>query len=339
MPRRDLLVLQIRHGTKSADAGLLRFFQGDESLLHDLSVLAEKRHDIGDRTQSHDVEVAGECPAAHLLPKRLTELERHADTGDIFVGIGAVSAVRVEDGERLRQLLARQVMVGDDDIDLFLRRRHLCHGGNAAVHRDDQRSSLRDDLVERFLVQPITVLLPMRNEVIAVGTKQPKIAAQERGRRDAVDVVVAVDDDALLPFDRPPDARDGGRHILHEEGIVKRLLFGMKKRARRLLRFYAAVQKKRRREGRRADALRKFHGSRRHVRQERPFLFHPFPPSDMRYDGAKEAAHKSDATCAQPFLCFALCATIMKITSRQARCPPGGASPRNFAGGPRRGSR
>ena len=76
-------------------------------MLHDLPILPEERHDIGDRAQGDDVEIVREGLAAHLLPKRLAELERHAHARDVLVGIWAVCAMRVDDGEGFGQFLAR----------------------------------------------------------------------------------------------------------------------------------------------------------------------------------------------------------------------------------------
>ena len=210
--------------------------------------------------------------------------------------------MRIDDGEGFGQFLARQVVIGDDEIDLIFCRCRLLDGGDAAVHRDDEPGAPGDDLIERFLVQPVAVLLTMRNEVVCSRAELTQIAAEKRGRRDAVDVVIAIDDDALLRLDRLLYARDGLFHILHQERIVKRLLFRMKERPRLFVRCDAAMQKKRRREGRRADALRKFHSSRRCIRQERPFFLHCPPPICRRWSNLHKRGCCTDlSACAQPF--------------------------------------
>ena len=84
----------------------------------------------------------------------------------------------------------------------------------------------------------------------------------DREKFDEIKAAFTIDDDALLRLDRLLDARDSLFHIPHQERIVKRLLFRMKERPRLFVRCDAAMQKKRRREGRRADALGKFHSSR-----------------------------------------------------------------------------
>ncbi len=58
-----------------------------------------------------------------LLAERLHELERHADAGQVLVGIRAVGALGIDDRERLRQLDVGLVVVGDDEVDAELARR------------------------------------------------------------------------------------------------------------------------------------------------------------------------------------------------------------------------
>ena len=54
--------------------------------------------------------------------QRLHQLQRDADAGEVLVGIGAVVALRVHHRARVRQLVVRFVMVGDDQIDAELAR-------------------------------------------------------------------------------------------------------------------------------------------------------------------------------------------------------------------------
>ena len=87
MSCRDLLLLEFCHSEKRLNTQTLRFLQDAQTLLHDLPILPEERHDIGDRAQGDDVKIAREGLAAHFLPKRLAEFERHAHARDVLVGI------------------------------------------------------------------------------------------------------------------------------------------------------------------------------------------------------------------------------------------------------------
>ena len=87
MSGRDLLLLEFRHSEKRLNTRTLRFLQDAQTLLHDLPIFLEERHNVGDRAQGDDVKIAREGLAAHFLPKRLAELERHAHARDVLVGI------------------------------------------------------------------------------------------------------------------------------------------------------------------------------------------------------------------------------------------------------------
>ena len=57
-------------------------------------------------------------------------------------------------------------------------------------------------------LQPVAVAQPLGDEVADVAAEQLERPAQDDRRRDAVDVVVAVDGDALAIGERARDARD-----------------------------------------------------------------------------------------------------------------------------------
>ena len=65
-------------------------------------------------------------------------------------------------------------------------------------------------------------------------------ARHERRRRRAVDVVVAVDEDALLLLDRLGEATGGAVHVPHEGGVVEVGKRGAEEQPRRLERLHAA---------------------------------------------------------------------------------------------------
>ena len=69
---------------------------------------------------------------------------------------------------------------------------------DAAVHRHDQRDALGVQPLDRRRLQSVAVAQPLGDEVHDVGAEQLERAAQDHGRGDAVDVVVAVDRDPLL---------------------------------------------------------------------------------------------------------------------------------------------
>ena len=116
----------------------------------------------------------------------------------------------------------RLVMVGDDQIDAELARAPRGLGAaDAAVDRDDQRHALGMQPVDRRGLEAIAVLQPFGDEVDDVAAEQLERPAQDDGRGDAVDVVVAVDGDPLLAGQRLFEPRDRAVHVREPEGIVQ----------------------------------------------------------------------------------------------------------------------
>ena len=100
--------------------------------------------------------------------------------------------------QRVRQLGVRLVVVGDDQIDAELAGAPRRLGAaNAAVDRHDQLHAFGVQPIDRAGLQAVAVGQPLGNEVADVGAQQLERAAQDHRRGDAVDVVVAVDGDAL----------------------------------------------------------------------------------------------------------------------------------------------
>ena len=177
-----------------------------EAELRDDAVLADERHDVGERADRGDLDEAGQpALAAGLRAERLHQLQRHADAGQVLVRIRAVVPLRVDDGERRRQLGVRLVVIGDDQVDAELARAARGVGAaNAAVDRHDERDAVGVQPLDRRRLQAVAVAQPLRDEVDDVGAEQLERAAQDHRRRDAVDVVVAVDGDPLPARDRAP---------------------------------------------------------------------------------------------------------------------------------------
>ena len=92
--------------------------QHSEPQLGDDAILAGQWHDVGQRADGRDLDERRQ-PAGVPGPRteRLHDLERHADARKVLVGIGAVVALRVDDGERVGQRRVGLVMVGDDQIE------------------------------------------------------------------------------------------------------------------------------------------------------------------------------------------------------------------------------
>ncbi len=74
-----------------------------EADLRDDPVLADERHDVGERPDGGELDEAREPAVAVRAPaERLHELQRDADAGQVLVRIGAVVSLGVDDGQRRR---------------------------------------------------------------------------------------------------------------------------------------------------------------------------------------------------------------------------------------------
>ena len=212
------------HFEQRAQADLVRALrQHVEAELRDDAILADERHDVGERADRRNLDERRQQPLAiALAAQRLHELQRHADAREILVGIVAIVALRVDHRDRDRQLGIRLVVIRDDQIDAELARalRRL-DAANAAVDRDDERHAVGLQAIERLGLQPVAVLDAVGKEVDDVGAEQLERAAKNDGRRDAVAVVVAMNGDALFPLDRRENPIDRRRHVREPERIVQ----------------------------------------------------------------------------------------------------------------------
>ena len=92
---------------------------------------------------------------------------------------------------------------------------------DAAVDRDDQPHPLGVQAVDRRRLQAVAIAHPLGDEVDHVSAEHLERAPEDDGRRDPVDVVVAVNRDALSSRDGLFDPFDSPRHIREQERVVK----------------------------------------------------------------------------------------------------------------------
>ena len=112
-----------------------------EPVAHEDAVFARQRDDVGDGGEGDVVEEMQRqvLRQGQRLHEGLGELERDPGAAQILVGGGTVGAPRVEHGAGRRQLVAGQVVIGDDHLDPGGPcRPDGCDGGDAAVAGDDE---------------------------------------------------------------------------------------------------------------------------------------------------------------------------------------------------------
>ena len=156
----------------------------------------------------------------------------------------------------------------------------LLHGGDAAVHRDDEAHPLAPEGGHRLPVEAVALLHPVGD----IGDHRPPLPAEEVGEQagggDAVHVVVAVDRDVFPRRQRPAHPRRGPVHVLHEKRVQELAPAGVQKGAGLLRGVQPAGAEGQRRQGRHP---RRLHGGPRLRGTGRPvplLVFHGrMPPS------------------------------------------------------------
>ena len=109
---------------------------------------------------------------------------------------------------RIRQFRTERVMIRDNQFQpQFTSECRFLDAGDSAVHRDDQgRRILFVQRPQRLAVQAVTFLETMRYVVVNAGACQLQTVPQQAERRDSIDVVIAVQDNASARFDRGDNA-------------------------------------------------------------------------------------------------------------------------------------
>ena len=174
-----------------------------------------QRDQVGDRRQRDQVELG-------LDRRRPAQRRRQlvGDAGPAELGERVAGDDRVQD-RAPGQLRARLMVVGDDHLEPGAERRlDLGDGADPAVGGQQQRGAALGQLGDGRLGEPVAVLEPAGDQPVALGAQLAQRADQDRGRADAVDVVVAVHGDPAPGGDRGPDPLDHLRHRVELERVV-----------------------------------------------------------------------------------------------------------------------
>ena len=118
-------------------------------------VLADQRHDVGDRSQGDQVEPLPEIGHRDTgkstripqgRPQSDQQVESHADTGQRREGVSATGLQGIQYGTGIRQDLSGRMMVDYDQVGTEASAEvRLIHSGDTAVDRNDQLRTLCDD--------------------------------------------------------------------------------------------------------------------------------------------------------------------------------------------------
>ncbi len=163
----------------------------------------------------------GEDPVgAELLAQPHAEVERHPGGAEVLGRVVTARLVRVQDRHRRRHRLRHGVVIDDHHLEPErVRPRDLGDRGDPAVEGDQHPGAVGGDLLDRLEVQPVPLVDPVRDVGRDLGPELAQEQVQQRGRADAVDVVVAVEGDLLPLAHRPGEPLDRRRHPLHRERV------------------------------------------------------------------------------------------------------------------------
>ena len=158
------------------------------------------------------------------LDQRLHQLECDPGAAQHFEAGGVVGALRIHDRVGGRKLRPRQVMIGDDHLDSRgARTRHRVDRGDAAItcHNKCGTNPLRFGKAGTAEVVPVSHA--MRQERVHVGAGGAKRTGQYGGGTLSIDIVVAMDKDALPGGHGRRDDGDGIAHPGQDEWIGERV--------------------------------------------------------------------------------------------------------------------
>ena len=210
-----------RDAGERGKAGILLLADRQQALHHEGAVDAVQRHDVADRGQRDQVEIAeqvGRRPAGAAFaqfPGHLDQRqEGHAGGAKMALPGEIVLAVGIDDGNGVRQRAADLMMVEHDDVGAGrLRRVDRGRAVGAAVDGDDQRGAAADQLAHRLGIGAVAFEDAVGDVDFGRHAEMREEALEQRRRGRAVDVVVAEDRHALAPHDRVGDARGGLDHV------------------------------------------------------------------------------------------------------------------------------
>ena len=161
-----------------------------------------ERADVSDRRQRYEVE---ETSDGRVVVSEQRTGQRVHDPGPAQVDARIRGRPGGDDGA-VRQRLSRAVVVGDDDVQAeLLRPTHLVDRSDAAIDGEHEVDAVLGEALDRLGCEAVSLLEATRQPPLHVRAELPQHEHRNGRRGDPVDVVVAVDADALSRRDRGAD--------------------------------------------------------------------------------------------------------------------------------------
>ena len=216
--------LDLRHIHESGEPGVPGVAKPLQTERREDPVLGSERDDVGDGPDRDEVEVLldGVGKFAVVAGERLEHLEGDADAGEILVRIARVLPLRVDDRERVGKRLLGLVVIGHDDVESHLTaKRDLLVPGDAAVDGDDELGPDVARELHAAVGEPVSFIETVRDVEVDAATDGLETSLHQHDGGDAIDVVVAADEDPLAVVDRAAESLERRIDIREEEGIAE----------------------------------------------------------------------------------------------------------------------
>ena len=154
--------------------------------------------------------------------KGLHELEPHAATREMLIGIGVVFTFGIEDSDRLRKHFVGHMMVTDDEVDAFaLGVGYLFHRLDTAVEHNHQPDTGAGCIIHPLGSYAISLIVAIRDVIVDVRIELLNKLIDQGYSRGAIYVVVAVNQDTFFSSHGPIQTIDRYVHVFHQERVMK----------------------------------------------------------------------------------------------------------------------
>jgi hypothetical protein len=202
-----------------------------EAVADEDAVFAFEGDEVAEGGEGDEVEKVLQFEAGEggALQEGVGGLEGDAGAAEI-VEIGA-AALGVDPGSAVGAVAVGFVVVEDDDVDVAGAKGGNFGGGiRAAVDGDEELGGVEFEAAfDAGGAESVTFVDAVGEEAVDAAAVGVEDAMEDGEGGDAVDVVVAVEGNALVCSEGGLDARDGGGHFGEEIGVVEAAEAGLEK--------------------------------------------------------------------------------------------------------------
>ena len=221
---REFAVAQSAHLDNGAEPDAGVGVEATQAVVGQHAVFTHHGHNVAGDAHHAEVEQGLQFVELNAVALRegLHELEAHAASREVGVGVTVVAALGVENGHCGRQGSVGHVVVANDEVDAALFGiGHLVDGLDAAVEHDDEFHATLGRIVNAFVRHAVTLVVAVGNVVLDLGVELAQKAVDEGHGCATIYVVVAIDHDFLPPHHGSVKPLHGHVHVIHEEGVVQ----------------------------------------------------------------------------------------------------------------------